>query len=175
MKNFLGLLAICSLLIFNSAIANTVIVKGTVQDVNKKPIANKKVLISTDSLNSATGCVITHTVLTNPNGYFIDTLKCLGGDIRKLKIAVENCNGTMIIKDPIVGLNNVVESNFVICNTTSPVPPNCRAFFAINITGKTVKFKSFESTASGPGDSIISRNVVTERVERISWRMRLLL
>ena len=158
MKNFLGLLAISCLMIFNTAIANTVIVKGTVQDANKKPIANKKVKITTDSLNSATGCYITHTVFTNPNGYYIDTLKCLGGDIRKLKIAVENCNGTMLINDPNVTLNNIVESNFVICTTTPPVPNNCRAFFAINITGKSVKFKSFESTASGPGDSIISRS-----------------
>ncbi|OYU55870.1 MAG: hypothetical protein CFE25_01055 [Chitinophagaceae bacterium BSSC1] len=158
MKNILGSLAICCLLIFNTALANTVIVKGTVQDANKNPIANKKVLIATDSVNSASGCYITHTVLTNPNGFYIDTLKCLGGDIRKLKIAVENCNGTMLINDPNVTLNNVVESNFVVCVTTSPVPTNCRAIIAINITGKTVKFNSFESTASGPGDSIISRS-----------------
>jgi PKD repeat protein len=158
MKNFLGLLAICSLLIFNSAIANTVIVKGTVQDVNKKPIANKKVLISTDSLNGSSACMITHTVLTNPNGFYIDTLKCLGGDIRRLKIAVENCNGSMLIKDPSITLNNIVESNFVICIPPPPVTTNCKAFFAFDISGKTVKFKSFESSASGPGDTIISRS-----------------
>ena len=158
MKNLLGSLAICCLLIVNTALANTVIVKGTVQDPNKNPIANKKITITTDSLNSATGCLITHTVLTNPNGYYIDTLKCLGGDIRKLKISVENCNGTLLINDPIVGLTNTVESNFIVCNTTSPVPTTCRAIVAINITGKTVKFNSFESTAAGPGDTIISRS-----------------
>lgn len=158
MKNLLGSLAICCLLIVNSALANTVIVKGTVQDANKNPIANKKVLIATDSLNTATGCVIMHTVLTNPNGYYIDTLKCLGGDIRKLKIAVENCNGTMLINDPNVTLNNVVESNFVVCVPQPPVPTNCRAIIALNINGKTVKFNSFESSAAGPGDTIISRS-----------------
>lgn len=158
MKNFLGSIAICCLFLVNTALANTVIVKGTVKDANQKPIANKKVTISTDSLNSATGCFITHTVLTNPNGYYIDTIKCLGGDIRKLKIAVENCNGTRIIKDPNVTLNNIVESNFVICVLPPTVPNNCKAFFAINITGKSVKFKSFESIAAGPGDSIISRS-----------------
>jgi PKD repeat protein len=158
MKNFLGSIAICCMFLVNTALANTVIVKGTVKDANQKPIANKKVTISTDSLNSATGCFITHTVLTNPNGYYIDTLKCLGDDIRKLKIAVENCNGTLIIKDPNVTLNNIVESNFVICVPPPTVPNNCKAFFAINITGKSVKFKSFESIAAGPGDSIISRS-----------------
>lgn len=158
MKNFLGSIAICCMFLVNTALANTVIVKGTVKDANQKPIANKKVTITTDSLNSATGCFITHTVLTNPNGYYIDTLKCLGGDIRKLKIAVENCNGTVIIKDPNVTLNNIVESNFVICVPPPTIPNNCKAFFAINITGKSVKFKSFESIAAGPGDSIISRS-----------------
>jgi PKD repeat protein len=158
MKNFLGSIAICCMFLLNTALANTVIVKGTVNDANQKPIANKKVTITTDSLNSATGCFITHTVLTNPNGYYIDTLKCLDGDIRKLKIAVENCNGTLIIKDPNVTLNNIVESNFVICVPPPTVPNNCKAFFAINITGKSVKFKSFESIAAGPGDSIISRS-----------------
>lgn len=158
MKNILGSLAICCLLIVNSAFANTVIVKGTVQDANKNPIANKKVLIATDSLNSTTGCFIMHTVLTNPNGFYIDTLKCLGGDIRRLKIAVENCNGTMLINDPSVTLNNIVESNFVVCLPQPPVPTNCRAIIAANVSGKTVKFNSFESTASGPGDTIISRS-----------------
>ncbi|MEQ1624080.1 MAG: PKD domain-containing protein, partial [Sediminibacterium sp.] len=158
MKNFLGSIAICCLFLVNTTLANTVIVKGTVKDANQKPIANKKVTISTDSLNSATGCFITHTVLTNPNGYYIDTIKCLGGDVRKLKIAVENCNGTVIIKDPNITLNNIVESNFVICVPPPTVPNNCKAFFAINITGKSVKFKSFESIAAGPGDSIISRS-----------------
>ena len=158
MKNILGSLAICCLLIVNSAFANTVIVKGTVQDANKNPIANKKVLIATDSLNSTTGCFIMHTVLTNPNGFYIDTLKCLGGDIRRLKIVVENCNGTMLINDPSVTLNNIVESNFVVCLPQPPVPTNCRAIIAANVSGKTVKFNSFESTASGPGDTIISRS-----------------
>lgn len=158
MKNFLGTLVICCLLIFNSALANTVIVKGTVQDANKKPIANKKITIATDSLNSTTGCFITHTVLTNPNGYYLDTLKCLGGDIRKLKISVENCNGTLLINDPSVGLNSTVESNFVLCIPNSPVPTNCNAQIAFNVIGKSVKFNSVSSTATGIGDSIISRS-----------------
>ena len=130
MKNILGSIAICCFFLINSAVANTVIVKGTVQDANKNPIANKKVLIATDSLNSATGCYITHTVLTNPNGFYIDTLKCLGGDIRKLKIAVENCNGTMLINDPNITLNNIVESNFVVCLPQPPIPTNCKALTA---------------------------------------------
>jgi len=158
MKNILGSLVICCLLIFNSALANTVIVKGTVQDANKKPIANKKITIATDSLNSTTGCFITHTVLTNPNGYYLDTLKCLGGDIRKLKISVENCNGTLLINDPSVGLNSTVESNFVLCIPNSPVPTNCNAQIAFNVIGKSVKFNSVSSTATGIGDSIISRS-----------------
>ncbi len=157
MKKLLGSLSICYLFIFNSILANTVIVKGTVQDANKNPIANKKVIIATDSLNSASGCYITHTVLTNSNGIYIDTIKCLGGDIRKLKIAVENCNGTMLINDPNVTNTNIVENNFVVCLQPTPAPNNCKAFITFNITGKTVKFNSVQSNASGPGDSIIKR------------------
>ncbi len=158
MKKLLGSLTISCLFILNSVFANTVIVKGTIQDANKNPIANKKVIIATDSLNSASGCYITHTVLTNSNGIYIDTIKCLGGDIRKLKIAVENCNGTMLINDPNVTNTNIVESNFVVCLPPTPAPNNCKAFITFNITGKTVKFNSVQSNASGPGDSIINRS-----------------
>ncbi len=158
MKKLLGSLTISCLFILNSVLANTVIVKGTIQDANKNPIANKKVIIATDSLNSASGCYITHSVLTNSNGIYIDTIKCLGGDIRKLKIAVENCNGTMLINDPNVTNTNIVESNFVVCLQPTPAPNNCKAFITFNITGQTVKFNSVQSNASGPGDSIINRS-----------------
>src|SRR5882757_9110 len=94
-------------------LAYTVIVKGTVKDSANHYIANKSVKIySTDSSNG--GCVLSHTVITNANGYYIDTLTC-NGDIRKLIIIVENCNGAKITHDAsLTGTSNIVENNFVI-------------------------------------------------------------
>ncbi|MES2374414.1 MAG: PKD domain-containing protein [Bacteroidota bacterium] len=156
MKQTLRFLFIAfSLLLQAQLFANTVIVKGTVKDSANHPIANKTVKIySTDSTQ---GCALSHTVITNPNGYYIDTLTC-SGNISKLIIIVENCNGTKITHDPIVGLNGVVESNFIICTTTSTPPPvSCKAAFSFSSTATGVSFKSANTSTLAPGDSIIAR------------------
>ncbi|MCW3087099.1 MAG: hypothetical protein JWQ78_485, partial [Sediminibacterium sp.] len=92
-----------------------------------------------------------------PNGYYIDTLSCTAGDIRKLRITVENCNGLLIVNDPQVAPGTaVVESNFTIC-----VPPvttaNCKAAFSYTSTATGIKFNSAGSQAPD-GDSIASRS-----------------
>jgi PKD repeat protein len=149
---------VCILLCFflqGQLLANTVIVKGYVKDSANNAIANKKVKIySTDSTTG--GCVMYHTVTTNPNGYYIDTLTC-NGDIRKLMIIVENCNGNYITRDPAVGVSNIVEANFVICvvNTT-PVPVTCKPAFSYTSTASGIKFNS-NGSSTVSGDSIISR------------------
>ena len=140
--------------------AHTVIVKGIVKDSSNFPIANVAVKIySTDSSNK--GCLISHTVYTNPNGYYIDTLKCTG-DIRKLMIIVTNCNGQRISHDPAVTSTGIVESNFVICsNQNLVIHPNCKAIFTFSIKDSSVQFNSKESYPTNipgsPIDSIISR------------------
>lgn len=164
MKKDIRLLWVLLLLCLQTtAFANIVIVKGTIKDSNNVYLSNKMVKIySTDSSNG--GCLISHNVTTNPNGFYIDTLKCTGGDIRKLYIIVENCNGTKITRDPTVNSTGIVEVNFIICsnqNIPTPTPTNCKAFFSTSITDSIVKFNSAESVAStNPGlapDSIISR------------------
>ncbi len=155
MKNKFRLFLTCALLILNTALfANKVIVKGYVQDSNKNAIANKKVSIYTDSLS----CSIARTVTTNPNGYYIDSFECSTA-ITKLKITVENCNGTLLINDPLVPISNIVESNFIVCITQTPPPPTpttCKAVFAYTLSGYTVKVNSTETNAP-VGDSVISR------------------
>ncbi|MEI6584867.1 MAG: PKD domain-containing protein [Sediminibacterium sp.] len=153
MKNKFRLFLTCALLILNTALfANKVIVKGYIQDSNKNAIANKKVSIYTDSLS----CSIAHTVTTNPNGYYIDSFECSIA-ITKLKITVENCNGTLLTNDPLVPLTNIVESNFIVCITQTPPPPTtCKAVFAYTLSGYTVKVNSAETNAP-VGDSVISR------------------
>ena len=155
MKNKFRLFLTGTLLILNTALfANKVIVKGYVQDSNKNALANKKVSIHTDSLS----CSIAHTVLTNPNGYYIDSFECSKA-ITKLKITVENCNGTLLINDPLVPISNIVESNFIVCITQTPPPPTpttCKAVFVYSLSGYTLKVNSAETNAP-VGDSVISR------------------
>jgi hypothetical protein len=92
MKQILRFLFIAFFLLLQAQLfANTVIVKGTVKDSANHPIANKTVKIySTDSTQ---GCALSHTVITNANGYYIDTLTC-NGKHQQTDIIVENCNGT---------------------------------------------------------------------------------
>lgn len=135
--------------------ANTVIVKGTVKDSANNPVANRTVRIySTDSINN--GCALVHTVLTNPNGYYIDSMNC-NGDIRKLVIIVENCNGTKITHEIAVTTSPIVESNFIICMPPTPAPVNCRAAFSYISTSAGIKFNGAGSQAAA-GDSIILRS-----------------
>jgi len=160
-KNF-RLLFVLFFLSFQTVVsANTIIVKGTVKDSSNHYLANRLVKIySTDSING--GCTLSHTVYTNPNGFYIDTLKCIG-DIKKLYIIVENCDGKNITHDPAPNTTGVIESNFIICsNLNIPQPiPGCKAVIAYTLNDSVAQFNSKESFAGiVPGtipDSIISR------------------
>ncbi len=163
MKKYIQLLFVLLFLSFQSVVsANIVIVKGTVKDSSNFYLANRLVKIySTDSTNG--GCIISHNVYTNPNGYYIDTLKCTSGDIRKLYIIVENCDGTKLTRDPAVTATGVVEVNFIVCakpNIPQPIP-GCKAVVAFTSIDSLAQFNSKESYAGSiPGavpDSIISR------------------
>ena len=157
MKKVLRLVFILFCLLLQAQLfANTVIVKGYVKDSANHAVANRTVKIySTDSTSN--GCLLSHTTVTNANGYYIDTLTC-NGDIRKLAIIVENCNGAKIIHDPSVTPNNIIESNFIICEAhpTTTIPLSCKAAFSYTSNASGVKFNGAGcSTVSG--DSIISR------------------
>lgn len=154
MKTILRFVLLLSLLFLQGQLlANTVIVKGTIKNTANQPVANKKVKIySIDSTNG--GCVMVHYTITNPNGYYIDTLSCTG-DIRKLMLYVENCDGTMLTRDPAVGISNLVEVNFIIC-TPGTIPVTCKAAFSYQSLATGVKFNAAGSSTVA-GDSIISR------------------
>jgi PKD repeat protein len=162
MKKDFRLLVVLFFLSFQTVVfANTIIVKGTVKDSSNHYLANRLVKIySADSSNG--GCLISHNVYTNPNGFYIDTLKC-NGDIRKLLIIVENCTGKKITNDPAVTTTGIVESNFIICtNPNIPQPiPGCKAVIAYTLNDSIAQFNSKESSVGTvPGslpDSIISR------------------
>ncbi len=145
----------CCLFLQSNIWANTVIVKGYVKDSANHAVANRTVKIySTDSTNQ--GCLLSHTSVTNPNGYYIDTLTCVG-DIRKLSIIVETCNGSKITNNVSVTTSNIVESNFTICVSPTIVRANCRAAFSYTSVLTGIKFNGAGSEAPD-GDSIISRS-----------------
>ena len=158
MKNFLRFACIMICLFSQTQLfANTLIVKGTVTDSSNNPVANRTVKIySTDSTNH--GCLISHTKATNLNGFYIDTLTC-DGDIRKLSIIVENCNGDKITKEIVVTPNTTIETNFVICRpTTVPgVLVPCKAAYSYTSLPTGVKFNSAGSSGTYAADSIVSR------------------
>ena len=158
MKNYLRFISVLFAFIFQSSVfGNTVIVKGYVSDSANHAVANRTVKIySTDSTNG--GCVIGHTKVTNPNGYYIDTLSCTSGDIRKISVIVENCNGIKIIHEIVVNANNLYESNFIICTPTTIAPGTipCKAAFSFVSQTNGVKFNGTGSFVP-TGDSIISR------------------
>lgn len=158
MENFtqrvLKALIICLLPL--STFANIIIVKGTVKYNNGLPAANKSVKISIDSSSSNT-CYLTRTVVTNPNGFYIDTLRCTN-DISKIKLSVENCDGTIIVNHATASpTSNYVESNFIICTPGTTLPPNtsCKPSFKSRLDGWKVYYGDSSSVASG--DSIVSR------------------
>ncbi|MEO7530988.1 MAG: PKD domain-containing protein, partial [Sediminibacterium sp.] len=155
MKQSLRFLFIVFCLTFQVQLfANTVIVKGTVKDSANHVIANKSVRIY--STDSAQGCALAHTVTTNANGYYIDTLTC-NGSINKLIIIVENCDGVKIMHDVAVGPNTLVEHNFIICTALSTQPPvTCKAAFSFTSAATGMKFNGAGSSTVS-GDSIISR------------------
>ncbi len=155
MKKMIHILFIVFSFLFQSQlIANTVIVKGNVKDSSNHAIANRTVRIYTDSSNAS--CLISHTIKTNPNGYYIDSLSC-NGDIKKLYIVVENCNGTKIIHEVSSIISGIVESNFIICTLPNTTPPvSCHAAFSYTSTATGVRFNSAGSQFSA-NDSIISR------------------
>lgn len=148
------LFVVFSLLSQQQLMASTVIVKGNVKDSSGQVIANRTVKIYSDSSNAS--CLISHSVKSNPNGYYTDTLSC-NGDIKKLYIVVENCNGTKIIHEVYPTLSGIIESNFIICTLPGTTPPvSCHAAYSYTSTATGVRFNSAGSQFSA-NDSIISR------------------
>lgn len=138
-----------------STFANVIIVKGIVKYSNGSPAANKTIKISIDS-SSSIACFQNRTVVTNPNGFYIDTLRC-NYDITKIKVSIENCDGSLLINYSVASpTSNYVESNFVLC-TPGTTPPNlsCKPSFKSKIDGWKVYFGDSSTVAAG--DSIISR------------------
>lgn len=142
------------LLLPATTFANTLIIKGTVQNANKQPLAGKTVKIVIDS-TLGTACNMVHTVVTNPNGYYIDTIQCTGSDINKVKVMTEDCNGNWLVNTAARNSgSSYIESNFIVC--VPPTTASCKALFSFQVSGLAIGVKS-DSSLAPAGDSIVQR------------------
>jgi PKD repeat protein len=152
-------LLLLSLLFFSALAAKAftykVVIKGYIKDSSGLALSGKAVIIYSN--DSTSGCLAAHSVLTNPNGYYTDTITC-SSPLHKLFIAVENCKGERILRDATISNGSgTIEVNFTICNTVPPPPPaSCKAVFTYTYKDSIVYFNSAGSYAPA-GDSIISR------------------
>jgi PKD repeat protein len=160
MKKFFTLLMLfISLATQTQLLAQSFIIKGTVTDENKRPIVGKTVYISSESTSA--GCNIQRKVVTNPNGYYIDSIRCTG-EIKFINVQTTDCNNRIFLHRMVPGSTPVIESNFVLCGT--PILNACRAAFKFSPIANTLTtaapfaflFTSGESEVSS-GDSIVSR------------------
>ena len=160
MKKLLTLLMLfVSLALQTQLLAQSFIIKGTVTDENKRPIVGKTVYISSES--TATGCNIQQKVVTNPNGYYIDSIRCTS-EIKFVNVQTTDCNNRIFLHRMVPGSTPVIESNFVLCGT--PILNACRAAFKFSPIANALTpvapfsflFTSGESEVSS-GDSIVSR------------------
>lgn len=132
--------------------ANNIIVKGHITDSTGIPKVNWPVNIVIDS-SLTPACVQHHTVYTNNNGYYYDTLSC-NNTIKQVIISTYDCNYIQVFRTVKPSSNNIVESNFIICAS----PPVCNAQF--NIIKDSVNPKSIHVYAgmnASQGDSVKSR------------------
>jgi len=160
MKKFLTFLVLfASLAIQTQLLAQSFIIKGTVTDDNKRPIVGKTVSISSES--TATGCNIQRKVVTNNNGYYVDSISCTS-EIKFINVQTTDCNNRLFLHRMVPGSTKVIESNFVLCGTTVTVA--CKAAFQFSpilYTATTAVPFSYLFTSGNSevpsGDSIVSR------------------
>jgi len=147
-------LLLLSTLLSSIVFANKVVIKGTVKFANGGVASGWKVWMSTSATPNAPGCVLKDSTITNPNGYFIDSLQC-NSDIRIVTVSTYNCNGEFLQKTVEVPASGIVNIEFVINCTTL----QCRPEFQWKRTDSLSLILNFNSNISFAGwqDSIIRR------------------
>ena len=158
MKPFYNLISIFFLVLMSTQVqANEVIVKGQLKFSNGSPVVNHKVYVSADTSTTTLSCRDAKIVYTNPNGFYTATLNCPGNIVRVV-ISTENCDGSLLVERPQVSSSGVVEKNFIICNPG--LSTNCESNFKFeNTIGSrlTFHFNSTSSRVSTSADSIVKR------------------
>ncbi|NVO21111.1 MAG: PKD domain-containing protein [Bacteroidetes bacterium] len=123
-------------LLVSQLIAQTAItVHGTVTNIaNGTPVVNYPVTIQTDSVN---GFYYTHTVFTNPNGFYTDQVPVFQPNTPGIiHVSTYDCQQYLISYTlTYIPSTTLLEQNFVICAS----PQNCDANFTYETTGPMSK------------------------------------
>ena len=155
MRTFTRLFSLLAAFLLPFSLLANVYVHGTVKRANGTPVPNYEVRIETDSTpNTPAACRVLHVKLTNPNGFYDDTLIC-NSSVARVIVSIKDCNGTVIRHEhALTPTNQGAESNFTICD----LPVVCQAYFLWERIPGTNRIH-FNSTASitTANDSIISR------------------
>lgn len=158
-KNFYLLFLLSTLFTAIVVQANVITVKGYVKLTNGNASKNTEVNIAV-YLATGTASCSEQLAVTNNEGFYSKEITCTGGDIRKTRISVKNCEGQPLIQEKEVPSSKVVEANFTLCVIT---PPPCAAKFTAEpapasstVPALSEKFNSSISEV-GSGDNIVSR------------------
>ena len=76
--------------------ANVITVKGFVKLSNGNPSKNTEVNIAVYLTTAATSCS-EQVAITNSEGFYSKEFNCTGGDIRRTRITVKNCDGKLLV------------------------------------------------------------------------------
>lgn len=160
-KNFYFLFLFSSLFATIAVQANTITVKGYVKLTNGTPSKNTEVNIAVYLTTGVASCS-EQVAITNSEGFYSKEVSCNGGDIRRTRITVKNCDGQLSVLEKEVPSSKVVEANFTICIPPTTVP-SCAAKFTAEpvpvsstVTPYTEKFNSSVSEVA-TGDNIVTR------------------
>lgn len=159
MIKFFTLLLLASLVSSSQSIANTITVKGHVTLSNGSPSKNTEVRIATYLASANTSCS-EQTAVTNNEGFYSREITCTGGDIRKSRVSVINCDGQTLVQEKEVTSTKIVEDNFTLCQAS---PPACAAKFTTTLIEPSATAAAFSAKFNGSTSEVGSTDAITHR------------
>jgi PKD repeat protein len=139
--------------------ANTITVKGYVTLTNGSPAKNVEVRIASYLVSPNTSCS-EQTVVTDNAGFYSKEMTCTGGDIRKSRVTVINCNGQALVQEKEVSSTKIVEANFTICVAA---PPACAAKFTTAAASSSSTVPAFSIRFNASGSEVGDKDTIIHR------------
>ncbi len=140
--------------------ANTITVKGHVTFTNGSPAKNVGVKIAAYLATANTSCS-EQTAVTNNDGFYSMEMTCTGGDIRKSRISVVNCDGQASVLEKEVSSTKIVEANFTVCVAA---PPSCVARFISTSVQVSSTVPAFSIKFNSSGSEVGNKDTIIHRI-----------
>ena len=146
-KLFLSLaIAISSIAFVN---AQSIIISGHVTNFSSAPIANHQVTIVGDSSN---GIFYYNNVLTDANGFYIDSASFVGGMLAAYNVYTLDCSGSTV-NYSVTSTSAPITVDFQICDSI-PVGACGAGFQAYQDTMGTGNFAFYDYSTAGSGNIV---------------------